>query len=214
MIYSYDVLGLKSNFKELGAFFKVLPADNYLKHKYCFRKRAFRVLKYDGVTFSVVEQDAFYQDSRINKYAGGIERIYEKIPDRALPIIEDILLEVCKHGGIPVDGVLFGIHLIRITCFNENEGYPVPEGYHQDGYDFVGIVPIETHLACGGIHSIRFGSQDGEEILSERVHVGQCLLLNDKNVYHYASPIFPKFKDVEGFRDTLVFTVKSVNVDQ
>ena len=208
MIYSYDVIELKSNVRELDVFFKSLPPDNYLKHKYCFRRRSFRVLAYNGNSFNTVEQDAFYQDTRINKYAGGISRIYERIPDEAIPTIQSILLEVCRHGGIPPKDILFGIHLIRITCFNENEGYPVPEGYHQDGYDFVGIVPIRTHSACGGFHSVRFGSQDGEEILSERIQVGQCLVLNDRNVYHYASPIFPRFEDTEGFRDTLVFTVR------
>lgn len=214
MILTYDYIMKPQPSNNLLYSFTQLKDDNYLKHKYPFRKRSF--IKGDlNEDFSVktVEDTKFWQEKRINKYVGGIERIYPRAGgecveyfDELMSINKETIRNIVANRRVKV-----GIHQIRITCQNDNEGFPVPEGFHQDGVDYVIIAGIQSNNISGGLNYIRYGSQDGPDILDRMPNKNEALLLNDKRVYHYASPIFAKYENVEGTRDSIIITLSLTN---
>ena len=211
MIFTYDIIQSESFSPELFESFSHLNPDPYLKHKYPFRKRSFSRFHVDiSHSISLIDDNVFTQSEQINSYNGGLIRTYPPVCPITVDYIRRFLL---KHDQLfslitKQKNYEIGVHQIRITCINMNEGLPVPEGYHQDGFDYVCLIPVCQNAICGGAHSLRYGSQDGPEILTSQRHDNQSLILNDKHVFHYASPIYPRYQDVEGTRDTIVVTFK------
>ena len=210
MLLTYEIVdGVMPN-EVLLKTFENLEEDKYLKQKYSFRKRAFKkgILTSD-LKIVLSNDNIFIQDKRINKYLGGVERRYPPVENECIEYVlnflkmhEDLFLTLTRGEIYDI-----GIHQIRITAYNDNEGLPVPEGYHQDGVDYVVIIPIKSKDISGGIHSLRIGSQDGFEILDRRLMEGEALILNDSRLYHYASPIYAKYSDIEGTRDSIIITL-------
>ena len=212
MLLTYDVLKAPSPGLDFLKTFDALSDDIYIKHKYCFRKRSFVKGILNGQLEIIPSADtSFTQDERLNKYLGGISRHYPLASPHCIHYVEGFLkinkTLICSILTHKISNI--GIHQIRITAMDMNEGYPVPEGYHQDGVDFVVIIPINSKNIVGGIHSVRHGSQDGPEILGSVLNQGEALILNDKHVFHYASPIYAKYAQEEGYRDSIVVTLSS-----
>ena len=210
MILTYDYIAKPKPSNNLLRSFERLEVDNYLKHKYPFRKRSFIKGELNkDLTIETVVDTTFCQEKRINKYVGGIERIYPRAGEECVQYFNDLLSinENTIRNIVVNKKVKVGIHQIRITCQNDNEGLPVPEGFHQDGVDYVIIAGIQSENISGGINHIRYGSQDGPNILDRMPNDNEALLLNDKRVYHYASPIFAKYENIEGTRDSIVITL-------
>ncbi len=210
-LLTYDFIQKKNIDNNLRNTFNNLANDTYLKHKYTFRKRAFTKCLIDkDFNLKVLKTQTFKQDIRINKYAGGIPRNYPIVNSLVVDYIQKFF-ELNKYyfSDLKPNSEI-GIHQIRITTINNNEGHPVPEGYHQDGVDYVIIIPIQSYGICGGINSIRYGSQDGAEILNEKLDFEKVLILNDRRVFHYASPIYAKYENIEGYRDSIILTIEKV----
>ncbi|KZR78114.1 2OG-Fe dioxygenase family protein [Prochlorococcus marinus] len=210
MLLTYEIIKRLDPSEKLLQSFSNLQDDKYLKEKYSFRKRGFRkgVLTAD-LKVELSDDNIFIQDIRINKYLGGLERRYPGVCKECIEYTKKFLM---YHEGLiksltKGDIYNIGIHQIRITAINDNEGLPVPEGYHQDGVDYVIIIPINTRYVSGGMHSLRYGSQDGTEILDKRLEEGEAIILNDAKVFHYAGPIYAKYQDIEGTRDSIIITL-------
>ena len=100
-----------------------------------------------------------------------------------------------------------GFHQLRIKCSNDFVGYPVPEGWHKDGFDFVVIINFNSENIEGGITRIK-DNLINKDVFSAFLNKGDYILLNDKKYYHYTDPINITKKAKKGNRDTLVITVK------
>ena len=139
MILTYDYISKPEPSAGLLESFKHLEIDNYLKHKYPFRKRSFiKGELAENLLIKTVEDTTFCQEKRLNRYLGGIKRIYPKAGDECVQYFNS-LMSINKDTMQKIVGgrkVKVGIHQIRITCQNENEGLPVPEGFHQDSSNF------------------------------------------------------------------------------
>lgn len=211
MIFTYDTLATPAFSNDVLLSYEELKPDSYLKHKYPFRKRSYSKFSVDkSHHLQIIPDSIFVQAEQINTYNGGLLRNYPRLCN----VIKDYVQQFLQFHTVFFSKLTnyqdyeIGVHQIRITCLNMNEGYPVPEGYHQDGFDFVCIIPVRQNFICGGLHSIRYGSQNGPEILNAQLEKYQSLILNDKHVFHYASPIYPKYHDIEGTRDSIVVTFK------
>ena len=210
MILTYDYIAKPKPSDNLIESFKYLEIDHYLKHKYPFRKRSFIKGELNKkLNVKTFEDTTFCQEERINKYVGGIVRIYPRAGDECVKYFNNLMSmnKEAIQNIVAKKRVRVGIHQIRITCYNDNEGFPVPEGFHQDGVDYVIIAAIHSENISGGINHIRYGSQDGPEILDRTPNDNEALLLNDKRVYHYASPIYAKYANIEGTRDSIIITL-------
>ena len=192
--------------------FKKLPADVYEKSKgYYFRFR-----KYSRITIKNVlgkrevvflKNNFFFQEKKRNRYAGGKKRIFKEIDQKVLSYFVSLFLNQFYHLFSVKKKIEVGFHQLRIKCSNDFVGYPVPEGWHKDGFDFVAIINFNSENIEGGITRIK-DNLINKDVFSAFLNKGDYILLNDKKFYHYTDPINVTKKAKIGNRDTLVITVK------
>lgn len=192
----------------LQTFFE-LPDDSFLKGQFAFRKRVYArgILSADGVEWDTGTD--FFQPRAINEYAGGIKRVFAPAGDTIREYIWQVLQSPFYRSGLGDGRYHFGLHQIRIVCDDQHEGHPVPEGYHQDGFDFVAIHSFQRSNIKGGGSSLRGGTKDGPCVFERDLAQGEILLFNDRRLFHYASPVTnvePGF----GYRDICVLTFSQI----
>jgi hypothetical protein len=192
----------------LQTFFE-LPDDSFLKSQFPFRKRVYArgVLSTQGIEWDTGTD--FFQPRAINQYAGGIKRVFAPAGDLIREYVWRVLQSPFYKNGLGEGRYHFGLHQLRILCDDQHEGHPVPEGYHQDGFDFVAIHSFQRSNIKGGESSLRDGAGDGPCIFERDLAPGEILLFNDRRLFHYASPVTigePGF----GYRDICVLTFSQI----
>jgi histidine decarboxylase len=126
--------------------------------------------------------------------------------------VKYFITQVKNKTSINIDRCM--VHQIRVQINNDEETItPVPEGIHQDGYNFVALMCINRHNILGGInklYSLDYNDiiQEHEEILSTILKPGEMLFFNDRKVKHFVSNINRSCKDKTdlAYRDILVLT--------
>ena len=185
--------------------FKKLKDDKYLNNpEWIFRKRSFAQGTIRGGKLSWKNSVSFFQSKKINKYAGGILRKFPKMSKHLKKFSERIIIENLINKKILFSNFNFGVHAIRIICNKYNRGYPVPEGFHTDGVDFVAIIPINQKNCLGGTSYLK-KQKKNQIVLKNKIPNGKFLFFNDTKFLHYATPIYHQ-KGKIGFRDMLVIT--------
>ena len=127
--------------------------------------------KFDGEikasgTLTIQEQgaasgDIEYQNLQI-KLGGQISGDIKK-SDKIQPIKKDVIntfIHITKEliyflPNRTQQKADVGLHQIRITCGDDYVGYPVPEGWHKDGCNYVAIITLNYDNIVGGISRIR-----------------------------------------------------------
>lgn len=185
--------------------FTELADDEYLEGSFIFRKRAFArgVLSPDGIEW--VPETDFFQPRQTNAYAGDIRRVFASAGNAIRNYIWQVLQGPSYRKGLGEGRYHFGLHQLRIVCDDLHKGYPVPEGYHQDGFDFVGLHSFQRANVDGGTSYLREGGKDGPCIHEHDLGHGEILVFNDRRLYHYASPVVSK-RAGPGHRDICVLT--------
>lgn len=199
--------------KKVLSSFKKLPADKYEKSKgYYFRYRRYsRVLIENNFNYpkiSFLKKAFFYQEKKRNRYAGGKQRIFKPINKKILQEFIKIYLNnfnhLCNFKKIEI-----GFHQLRIKCSKEFVGYPVPEGWHKDGFNYVIIINFDSKNIEGGITRIK-NNLANKDSYSNFLKKSDYIFLNDNKFYHYTDPINITKNSAFGFRDTLVVTIKKL----
>ena len=176
--------------------FDDLKDDQFLPDSsWNFRKRSYAkgFLSIDGIKW--MDQTDFCQSSTINQYVGDVNRVFDPACTEIKNFIESLMLSKLFVELINNHSYNFGLHQIRTITNDENEGYPVPEGFHQDGFDFVIIISFYNYNVKGGRCYLREGSKEGPCVLDQEMNANDVLIFNDRRFFHYASPINPKYQD-------------------
>ncbi|WP_416973966.1 2OG-Fe dioxygenase family protein [Streptomyces sp. 4F14] len=149
---------LSRGLRELAEDFEDLADDQWLKTDYVFRQRRLGLFALDMRERRVetLEDRAFFQDTELNPYAGGVHRKFEPLAvrTRANPFLIQLMWDVL--AVLPPDRVAsarsweIGVHLMRILAGPDRPGYPAPEGMHHDGHAFTSITLIRRSEATGG----------------------------------------------------------------
>jgi hypothetical protein len=185
--------------------FDNLKDDKYLKNpNWIFRKRSFGQGIVNKKRIFWHKKTNFFQPKKINNYAGGIKRNFPKISLKLKKFSEKIVLKNIFDKKILQSNFNFGVHAIRIICNKYNRGFPVPEGFHTDGVNFVAIIPINQKNCVGGTSYLK-EQKSKKIVLKKKILKGNFLFFNDTKFLHYATPITHK-KGKFGFRDMLVIT--------
>jgi len=186
--------------------FDALPDDRFLRGHWPFRKRAYSrgLLSSNGIMWTAGTD--FFQSRSINEFAGGIKRVFEPTGELIRDYVWHTMQSPFYRAGLADDTYEFGLHQIRIVCDSEHEGHPVPEGFHQDGFDVVVIQSFQRHNVSGGKSFLREGSKDGLCILERDLEPGEVLAFNDRRLFHYATPITPESQGM-GYCDLCVMTL-------
>jgi len=194
-----DNINLSNNVKSS---FNLLTMDNFYNTQRC---RAFSLV--DIKNYKIVGNLPFYQSKTYNNFNGNILRNYENIneqllDDTSFKSLIDIFANTITNGN-QMDLNFIQIHQIRVYADIDNTITPVPEGIHQDGFNYVGIYIINRENIKGAVNTIY---NEGVEIYSKELEVGCSVILNDRKLYHHVTNI--ELVDIKkiGYRDIFVFT--------
>ena len=195
---------------ELRPFFNDLPLDHYISGN--FRRR--RLSRFRGPADNLVHlpHATFMQSGYVNQLLGNIQREYDEL-DEALIASASFMAfikAIQDFFGFDPDTSILGVHQIRINCSSTEFGEPAPEGIHQDGFDYITICCVDRHQVDGAKTEFFLDPQK-PAIFSKILEPGEIAYCNDRNIYHYTTPIHPAGSE-SGFRDVFVVTIRC-NVD-
>lgn len=192
-------------------YFQDLPVDPYIKDRYRYRRLS---------RFKVVEDELIqlphgylFQSKKYNPLLGDVKREFDELDPGMvrLPDFQKLVLSYVQYAQLNPAEAEIGVHQIRTTCSPDNYGNPAPEGIHSDGTDFVGIFAVDRGNITGGETHL-YKSKDKDPMFAKVLQPGELLLVNDREFYHYTTPIRPMFYG-DGTRDVFVLTCPSLLED-
>lgn len=190
--------------------FRFLPPDRYEKSKgFYFRFRKFSKIIIKDKKINQLIDTNFFQKKKINRYVGGIKRKFEPIDEKIRLLMID-MFNKNFYSLVNSRNFEVGFHQLRIRCSKDFVGYPVPEGWHKDGYDYVILINYGSYNIQGGITRIKERIDQNNDTFSTFLKKGEFLFINDKKYFHYTDPINVNKKFSKGSRDTLVITIKNL----
>ena len=192
------------------SFFADLPLDPFIKGKY--RRRRLSRFRLASDRLLSLPHGYLFQTKDYNPLVGNVRREFAELDERliALEEFQKLVIEFGNYCKLE-PGVEIGVHQIRTTCSPQNFGNPAPEGIHRDGADFIGIFAVDRHNIQGGLTHLYVARKE-KPIFKKILNPGELLLVNDREFFHFTSPIKPVFHS-EGSRDVFVLTSPSLIMD-
>ena len=184
------------------------------------RSRAYSLLNVEDLEdIKIIGNLKFFQSTNYNNFNGNIIRDYNNIDSKILQdecfkyfvkkFIETINDQLIKNSYYEKINYI-QVHQIRVYTDSEDEIDLVPEGIHQDGYNFIAMCCVTRRNISGAISHIYDESKN--IVHSVQLQGGEMLIVNDNKMFHSVSPIKlnKTSKKVKmGYRDILVFTTIS-----
>lgn len=205
-----------TEWQDLSATWKNLPADAYLKDggRYRQRRHASFVIKNNSVTLA--PHRAHWQPVSYNALHGGIDRWFEPCEELFANSValKDFLLNLAAQFDQTQKNLdeskpwFVEVHQFRIDT-TDGIGRPTPEGAHRDGVEYVAVLMLERHGIKGGETRVfESNGPQGQRFTLQKPF--SLLLLDDARVVHETTPIQPvdPKASVQGWRDTLVVTYR------
>lgn len=189
-------------------FFSDLPVDPYIQGKY--RQRRLSRFKVSSDEVVKLPHGHLFQSKSYNPLVGDVKREYAELDEELIELVEFKKLlfafsDFCTLNSVALE---VGVHQIRTTCSPKNFGNPAPEGIHRDGTDLIGIFAVDRQNVQGGeTHLYKNRKQD--PVFKQVLNPGELLLVNDREFFHYTTPIKPETEGV-GTRDVFVLTCPSL----
>ncbi|WP_046004883.1 2OG-Fe dioxygenase family protein [Pseudoalteromonas rubra] len=183
--------------------FNRLPENPYADG--AFRKRRYSVLKFANGEVALQPTKAFVQDDSINTFQGNVERVYENLEDALIHSegFKHLLNEFKAMTGIS-DERDIEVHQFRMLAI-ESDTPPAPEGVHQDGFDHVCVCGVSHENIAGG-ELLVYEHKDAEPCFKMEIKDGLFALVNDREVWHNATPMNKLDATQTGYLDCFVFT--------
>ncbi|AGY59413.1 2OG-Fe dioxygenase family protein [Gloeobacter kilaueensis] len=199
---------LELDVSQIRAYFASLPADQYTPGGY--RTRRFDRFQLSAAGLIKLPHHTFFQSSDYNAKLGGIVRSYQPLEEALanLPSFQELLVTFARLSGLTARAIEIGAHQLEISCSEGHEGYPAPEGVHQDGFQVIGIYVVGIDNLQGG-ETLLYREKQGRPILRWTLNPGELLVINDRELFHYTSPIRVQ-QPGRGVRDAFVFTAIGV----
>lgn len=190
--------------------FETLKSDKYLKVENIFRRRAYSSGVFEKGKMNWKTESSFVQLKELNSYAGDIVRQFEPLTDECKKYTELLVDRILKISKIPDDNYEIGSHQIRVLATNNFNGYPAPEGFHQDGFDYIAIQCVDLKNVNGAVSLVRPIKAKSDKSLYEYILAPrQIMVLNDREVEHYVTPLTPKVPG-SAHRDIFVITFSKI----
>jgi hypothetical protein len=194
---------------KLSKSFDNLSIDKYYNIK---RGRGFSLVKVDNLDkLEIIGDLNFYQSESYNNYNGNVLRKYSNLSE---DILDDelfkYLVQTFKEQVDKVSPVItryIQVHQIRVYANNLSTNL-VPEGIHQDGFNFIAISCINRKNIRGGLNNV-YDSDKTIKCYSTSLNEGEILILNDRKMFHDVTNIELNNLNEVGYRDIFVFTTIS-----
>lgn len=118
-----------------------------------------------------------------------------------------------------------GVHAIRIKADEGSglRGQVVPEGMHQDGFEYIGLLSPQKHnvlddwrtyVYVGGPRGEKPGDDEAAKkrpIFSSAVEPGALLFVDDRRMWHDADDLRQADETAPGWRDFMVITLAAAD---
>ena len=196
--------------------FTRLPHTNHKDGKFRLRRysaielrTSFWNAKEEAVVKNLNRSD-FMQEEEWNKHQGGMTRNFEQIEEGVLQSegLKEMLLLYKNEFGL-IDGQEVEIHQMRVATLGTSPTPVAPEGVHQDGYDYIGMIGIARHNIIGGNLMVS-KDKDSTPFLDVVMEDGQMFMVADDVLWHNAKPITMRDKNGgQGNMDLFVFTARA-----
>lgn len=206
---SSTILNNKTDYKKFLKSWDNLKVDNYIKNKFKYRYRAYSKFTYNykNNILNKIINNGFNQSKKNNILFGSVNRKFIDINDLTLKnaIFKKILnydLNSLKKIKPNVKIVTIGVHQIRIKTKKNLPGIPAPEGVHRDGHDYLFQHLIYKKNVYGGL-TVLFKNNlpiDAKSLDNSL----DTIIVNDKKLMHFATPINVKNKNLDGYRDMML----------
>lgn len=195
--------------EEVKPSFDNLPETDHKDGKYRLRRYSAIELRHalHVKKFKVLPGSDFTQSSEYNKFQGDVKRNFKNIEEETLASkgVEEIVY-MFRYVNELSPGTRVDIHQMRVITRYRLVSTPVsPEGAHQDGYDCIAMVGIDRHNISGGELLISY-TKDGEPFTSIPLDLGVIAFLDDKALWHNASPLRAIDGNEKGYMDAFVLT--------
>ena len=183
--------------------FDYLNIDNFYENK---RFRNFSLIEidnHDNLCLKIKGHYKFFQSSYYNSYLGEKYRNYSNIDINLLNDISFQNIIKLFIQQIPYKVNFLTIHQIRVNT-NVNSTNLVPEGIHQDGYNYIGIFIINLFNIIGGDSKIYDNNKN--IIFEKKLNENQMIFINDRKLFHSVNNISSNDSKSIGYRDIFVLT--------
>ena len=203
----------KEGVKSLQQSFNNLPETSHKDGKYRLRRYSVVELRHQikpcwnataEVEITHLSRRNFIQSEDLNEFQGGMSRSFEGIKDTTLQSVG--MKEACllfKQSNGFVDGQEVEIHQIRVVT-QRGMAEVSPEGVHQDGFDHIAMLGINSGNTAGGELMV-YDSPKSEAFMIYNLNNGKMVMLDDKKLWHNAKPLI---SPNQGYADFLIFCAK------
>ena len=107
-----------------------------------------------------------------------------------------------------VDGQEIEIHQMRVITQDDGTAQASPEGTHQDGFDCIAMVGVSRKNISGGELMV-YESKDEQPFLTYALKSGEMIMLNDRKVWHNATPVKAVNRVGQGFGDWFILCART-----
>jgi hypothetical protein len=189
--------------------FTDLPSTDHIDGQYRLRRYSKVRMNRETMVYDLMEGDTFTQSSKYNKFQGDIPRRFESIDDKTLKSygVWELCGRLLDSFRFQIDQ-LIEIHQMRVVSLDGTLTPVSPEGVHQDGYDAICIACLGRHNVSGG-HILLYKEEKGTPICDFPLDIGEIAFINDRDMWHNASPIAPVDPTLEAHADFFILTAKN-----
>jgi len=195
--------------EEIKDSFNDLPETDHADGKYRLRKYSRVHAVASTGTLVDLGDNTFTQSEDYNKHQGGMVRKFESIDEKvlesnALSKLVRAFFEACK---IRKGQHEFDIHQMRVIC-KGGATQLSPEGWHQDGYDYIAVIGIDRNNIIGGEMLLSTSKVDAP-FLQATIDTGTLVVVDDSYLWHNGRSIQPIVDDIPAWMDVMVFTLRN-----
>ena len=193
--------------------FSELEETDHADGKYRLRKYSkVRVTHLNGgnpFTINDCQVGEFTQSEKYNKHQGGMARSFEEIEEEVLQ--SEGMKKICltfKQANNLIDGQEIEIHQMRVATLSDGSAQTSPEGTHQDGFDYIAMVGVDRQNMLGGELMV-YEDRDAQPFLTYALKSGEMVMLNDRKLWHNATPVQAMNRVGQGFGDWFVLCART-----
>ena len=189
----------------LSPSFNHLPTTSHKDGKY--RLRRYSQIQLGSKSMEILASDTFEQGHDYNDFQGGIKRKFENIENSTIHSdgMKELIFLFKAVNSLPL-GTKVDIHQMRVITLNLDTQVS-PEGVHRDGYDYISMIGISRYNIAGG-HLLVYTDKDSDHFLSIPLCAGQVVTLDDRRLWHNASPIQAIDQQKTGHMDAFILTAR------
>ena len=146
-----------------------------------------------------------YRTIQLISFKGNVAREYENLSQELLVTdgFKHIVTQFIEMSGIEADADI-EVHQFRMLAI-DSDTPPAPEGIHQDGFDHVCVCGIAHENIQGGEFLV-YEEKDAQPCFKMEIKDGMFAIINDREVWHNATPMNKIDAQKQGYLDCFVLT--------